>query len=82
MQNDNNITVGFVKVRYFASTGLIEADVTSLGIDYSDNVGKDFIVNFQFENMDTGKTFYTDSNGLEMQTRVLNHRNTWNFTTD
>ncbi len=26
--------------------------------------------------------FYTDSNGLEMQERTLNHRDTWNFTTD
>lgn len=25
------------------------------------------------------KTFYTDSNGLELQKRILNHRNTWDY---
>jgi len=27
--------------------------------------------------IDNGDTFYTDSNGLELQKRVLNHRPTW-----
>mmetsp|Transcript_30443 Transcript_30443/g.29837 ORF Transcript_30443/g.29837 Transcript_30443/m.29837 type:complete len:97 (+) Transcript_30443:2490-2780(+) len=31
---------------------------------------------FDISNMDT---FYTDSNGLEMQKRVLNYRPTWDF---
>ena len=30
-------------------------------------------------NFDNNKTFYTDSNGLEMQKRILNYRPTWNI---
>ena len=37
------------------------------------------ISNFHLANFDNNKTFYTDSNGLEMQERILNHRPTWNL---
>ena len=36
-------------------------------------------VNWQIENFDNNKTFYTDSNGLEMQKRVLNYRESYDF---
>lgn len=38
--------------------------------------------NFFAYNFNSNNTFYTDSNGLEMQQRVLNQRPTWNLTTD
>lgn len=38
-------------------------------------------VNFKSFDIDNSNTFYTDSNGLEMQKRVLNFRPTWNFST-
>ena len=82
LMNATNTTMAFVKMRYYNANGLVEADVTTLGIDYSDNVGKDYVVNFQFDKIDAKNTFWTDSNGLEMQERILNHRNMWNFTTD
>lgn len=81
LRNSTNATQAVLKVRYYNKTGLIEADVTTQGIDYSDGVGKDLIVNFKFDDFEANKTFYTDSNGLEMQERVLNHRNMWNFST-
>jgi hypothetical protein len=31
------------------------------------------------DNFDNNQTFYTDSNGLEMQKRILNYRPTWNI---
>jgi hypothetical protein len=44
--------------------------------------GQEVTINFEFENFDNDNTFYTDSNGLEMQERKLNYRPSWNFTTE
>jgi len=42
--------------------------------------GYEVIAKWKVDNFDNNNTFYTDSNGLEMQKRVLNYRPTWNFT--
>lgn len=44
--------------------------------------GQEVTANFFAYNMDNNHTFYTDSNALEMQQRILNYRPTWNLTTD
>lgn len=36
--------------------------------------GKNIVVNWHFKDFEANKTFWTDSNGLEMQKRILNHR--------
>ena len=41
--------------------------------------GYEVIAKWQVDNFDNNQTFYTDSNGLEMQKRILNYRPTWNF---
>ena len=41
--------------------------------------GYEVIVDFQVENFDNNQTFWTDSNGLEMQQRRLNYRPTWDI---
>ena len=41
--------------------------------------GTEVVVDFKVRNFINNKTFYTDSNGLEMQERILNYRPTWNF---
>jgi len=48
-------------------------------IPMQDNEGKEIVllVNSTLSN---NKTFYTDSNGLELQKRILNYRPTWNLT--
>lgn len=43
--------------------------------------GQEVTVNFFAYDLDNNSTFYTDSNGLEMQKRILNYRPTWNLTT-
>jgi len=43
--------------------------------------GKEVVIQFYTPKISNNRTFYTDSNGLEMQKRVLDHRDTWNFTT-
>jgi len=37
------------------------------------------VVDFHVDGIWNNKTFYTDSNGLEMQKRILNHRDTWDI---
>ena len=37
--------------------------------------GFEVVVIFTIQNFNSSKTFFTDSNGLQMQKRVLNHRN-------
>ncbi len=36
-------------------------------------------VNWRIDELDNNNTFYTDSNGLEMQQRILNYRPSFNF---
>lgn len=48
----------------------IEFDVTLSEVPIDDKVGKDVIVNWKmFDEFEANKTFWTDSNGLEMQQR-------------
>lgn len=44
--------------------------------------GTELVVNFHLKDFDNKNTFYTDSNGLEMQKRVLNYRPTWDIQTN
>lgn len=44
--------------------------------------GQEVTLNFYTPDIDNKNTFYTDSNGLEMQKRILDYRPTWNFTTN
>ena len=41
--------------------------------------GHELVVNFHVDNFFNNQTFYTDSNGLEMQKRILNYRPTWDI---
>ena len=63
-----------MKVRYSqALNDLIEFDVELSAIPLDDNEGKDVTVNWRlYDGFDTNQTFWTDSNGLEMQERHLN----------
>lgn len=42
-----------------------------------DEKGKEVIMRIRDLNIDNDNTFYTDSNGLELQKRVLNYRESW-----
>lgn len=41
--------------------------------------GYEVVTKFQVADFYNNKTFYTDSNGLEMQKRILNYRPTWDI---
>jgi len=52
-------------------------DSLTLPVDISDGIGKEITINFMTTTINNKNTFYTDANGLEMQKRVLNHRDTY-----
>ena len=59
------------------NTFKFEVDLDSLPpIIYN---GWEVVAQFQVEEFFNNGTFYTDSNGLEMQKRVLNYRPTWDL---
>ncbi|XP_011704639.1 PREDICTED: lysosomal alpha-mannosidase isoform X1 [Wasmannia auropunctata] len=47
-------------------------------IPIKDKIGKEILTRYS-SNLQTDKTFYTDSNGREMLKRVRNYRSTWNL---
>jgi len=48
----------------------------------ADDQGKDVTVNWKMLDFEANSTFWTDSNGLEMQERILNYRPSWNWSGD
>lgn len=58
----------------------IEVDLDSLPLQEKFN-GYEVVPNFHIANFDNARTFYTDSNGLEMQKRVQDYRPTWDLKT-
>ena len=74
-RNETSKESALVKVRYSERfEEFIEFDVELSEIPMLDGHGKDVTMNWRmFDNFDANKTFYTDSNGLEMQERRLNY---------
>ena len=70
-------------VRTFANSDLIEFEVQMLGI--SGNVlnknGAEVVASWSVDGFNNNGTFYSDTNGLEMQRRDLNYRPTWDLVT-
>ena len=60
----------------------VEWEVQLHGIPIGDGKGKEVVVNFEMVDFDNLNTFYTDSNGLEMQERILNQRPDFTLSTD
>ena len=71
-----------VIIKMLPGSGLIEFEVKLHGIPVSDNVGREVVANWQVLDFDNDSVFYTDSNGLEMQKRILDFRPDWHFSSD
>lgn len=56
--------------------------VLRLGSIPNSGLGQEVIIQFYSPDINNNKTFYTDSNGLEMQKRILDYRQTWNFSSN
>lgn len=57
----------------------VEVELYDLPWDEANPIGHEVTVNFWAPEIDNDGVFYTDSNGLEMQKRVQNHRDTWDL---
>lgn len=69
------------QLRVYASDNykhVVELETFVNSIPIEDKIGKEIVllVNTPLTN---NQTFYTDSNGLELQKRILNYRPTWNL---
>ncbi|KAG5331257.1 MA2B1 mannosidase, partial [Acromyrmex charruanus] len=65
-------------VRIYSEEQHIEFDWLVGPIPVKDKIGKEIVTRYS-SNLQTDKTFYTDSNGREMLKRVRNYRPTWNL---
>ena len=57
----------------------MDVDLDSLPIEEVKFNGQEMVVEFQADGFENDGTFWTDSNGLELQKRVLNYRPTWDL---
>ena len=80
--SDDNSEIYTVIIRMLPGSKLIEFEVKLHGIPVNDNVGREVVANWQVVDFDNSDTFYTDSNGLEMQKRILDTRPDWDLITD
>lgn len=83
--DDAKLRMYTAMIRLVPDTTIVEWEVQLHGIPVttSDRKGKEVVVTWSMlENFDNENTFYTDSNGLEMQKRVLNYRPDWTLVTD
>lgn len=55
---------------------MVELETLVKPISIADGKGKEIVMEID-TSIKNNNTFYTDSNGLELQTRILNYRATW-----
>lgn len=71
-----------VHVTLDSDTNMAKFDVDMDSIPGSKLDGYEVIVDFTIQDFNNNQEFYTDSNGLEMQKRVLNYRPTFDLQKD
>lgn len=73
--NKTSEEAAIAKIRWSEDFGeLIEFEVELVDIPLKENYGKDVTVNWKFfDGFEANKTFWTDSNGLDMQERRINY---------
>ena len=72
-------------IRLVLDTDLMEFEIQMTDIPVSPlrhEAGKEVVAKWRVLDMDNDGVFYTDSNGLEMQERIVGYRPTWNLTTN
>jgi hypothetical protein len=77
--NNTSNAFGLIKVRFSHTfSEMIEFEVELNGIPLEDKQGKDVTVNWRmYDGFNSNKTFWTDTNGLEMQQRWVDYQPTF-----
>lgn len=75
--DDNNETATLI-MRAYKTRNVMEW-VLKLGSIPLSNQGQEVIIQLHSADVNSNATFYTDSNGLEMQKRIRDYRPTWDF---
>ncbi|KAB7498676.1 hypothetical protein Anas_06478, partial [Armadillidium nasatum] len=71
-----------VNATVFEDKNYVEIEWLVGPIPVDDDVGKEIINYFEFEEFITNNTFYTDANGRELQKRIKDYRETWDLPLD
>lgn len=79
VEYDSEIYTAVITLTPGAQT--LEWEVKLVGVPTSGDEGKEVVAYWQVIDFSNDKTFYTDSNGLEMQKRTLNKRTGWTLDT-
>ena len=79
--DDASKAFGIIKIRFSpAFKEMIEFEVELNGIPLDDKQGKDVTVNWKmYDGFNQNKTFWTDTNGLEMAQRILDYQPTYKY---
>jgi lysosomal alpha-mannosidase len=75
--NEKNETANLI-LKVFKKRKVMEW-ILKLGSIPLSTQGKEVVLQFHTPDIDNEKTFWTDSEGLEMQKRILDYRPTWDF---
>lgn len=77
--DDATKAFALIKVRFSHTfQEMIEFEVELNGVPLDDKQGKDVTVNWRmYDGFNSNKTFYTDTNGLEMQQRWIDYQPTF-----
>jgi hypothetical protein len=78
-KGDGDTGDALVRVTIDEDLAVLTYDVELYGIPYTPLVGHEVTVNFIVPEIRNQGEFFTDSNGLAMQRRVLNERLTWDL---
>lgn len=80
IQNTSVSEQAIVHVSLDDETNTVRVVVDLNSLPYSEFYGYEVVSKFMIHGFENNQTFWTDSNGLEMQKRILNYRPTWNLT--
>jgi len=78
---DQDYQQAIVYVSILDDFNVLDIFVKLYGLPNDLEIGREVTVNFEAKDFDNQDEFWTDSNGLAMQKRILNYRPTWNIST-
>lgn len=78
---DSDRQQAVVYIALGSQLNILDVQVKLFGLPNTPDLGHEVTVNFEAKDFDNQNVFWTDSNGMAMQKRVLNYRPTWHLKT-